>query len=110
MKSTYHNVLPALLPSSAFVEHAIRLSDARRISEKYFQPPAALIPVFRFKLTVMRDGQDPFQVNVGNGVPVSALPFLFPGANVPVKVNPDQPGQCVIDWELAAQEAAAKAG
>ena len=64
--------------------------------------------MFRFLLTVMRDGADPYRTNVGNGVPVSALPFLFVGSNVPVKVNPDVPGQVVIDWALAADEAAAK--
>jgi hypothetical protein len=64
--------------------------------------------MFRFLLTVMRDDTDPYRTNVGNGVPASALPFLFVGSNVPVKVNPDVPGQVVIDWAAAADEAAAK--
>lgn len=65
-------------------------------------------PVYRLKLTVMRDGHDPYQVNVGNGVPAAALPFLFPGSNVPVKVDPNQPTGVVVDWALAAEQAAAK--
>jgi hypothetical protein len=65
-------------------------------------------PMYRFLLTVMRDGADPYRANVGNGVPPSALPFLFPGSNVPVKVNPDVRQQVVIDWAAATDEAAAK--
>ena len=66
-------------------------------------------PMYRFLLTVMLDGKDPYRVNVGNGVPPSALPFLFPGSNVPVKVDPASPNGVVIDWEQAAAESAAKA-
>lgn len=64
-------------------------------------------PMYRFLLTVMRDGQDPYRANVGNGVPAAALPFLFPGSNVPVKVDANDPNGIVIDWELATSEAAA---
>jgi len=64
-------------------------------------------PMYRFLLTVMRDGQDPYRANVGNGVPAAALPFLFPGSNVPVKLDPNDPNGVVIDWELASSEAAA---
>jgi hypothetical protein len=64
-------------------------------------------PMYRFLLTVMRDGQDPYRVNVGNGVPATALPFLFPGSNVPIKVDPNNANGVVIDWELASSDAAA---
>jgi hypothetical protein len=65
-------------------------------------------PMYRFLLTVMRDGTDPYRTNVGNGVPPGALPFLFPGSNVPVRVNPNAANQVVIDWATATDEAAAK--
>jgi hypothetical protein len=37
---------------------------------------------------------------VGNAVPPSALPFLFPGSRVPVRIGSD-PNAVVIDWEHA---------
>lgn len=67
-------------------------------------------PAYRLMLTVMREGRDPYQTNVGNGVPASALPFLYPGSHVPVKVDHDDPSGVVVDWALAAEEQAAGSG
>jgi hypothetical protein len=53
-------------------------------------------------LTVMAPNQDPYQVQVGNPVPPSALPVLFPGSKVPVKVAPGEPNSVAVDWRAAA--------
>jgi hypothetical protein len=82
------------------------------VENEELQPPKLSklgYPIYRFLLTVMLDGKDPYRVNVGNGVPPSALPFLFPGSNVPAKVDPDSSNGVVIDWDQATAEAAAKA-
>ncbi|QYG93766.1 hypothetical protein HC251_15930 [Iamia sp. SCSIO 61187] len=55
-----------------------------------------------FTLTVIpMDGQ-PYQVQVGNPFPAAALPLVFPGAKVPVKVGAAGPHDVAIDW-VAAQ-------
>jgi len=54
-------------------------------------------------LTVMPHGGAPYQVQVGNPTPSAALPFLFPGSRVPVKIG-TIPNAVVIDWEAAAAE------
>ena len=43
----HHDVLAALLAAPAFVEHAVRLADARGVSQKHFQAPAPLPALFR---------------------------------------------------------------
>jgi hypothetical protein len=59
-------------------------------------------PMSRFLLTVVRaDGQTPYQVNVGNGVPPNALPLVYPGSKLPAKVDPNNPNGVVIDWDTA---------
>ena len=40
-------------------------------------------------LTVMPQGRDPYQIQVGNPTPPKALPFLFAGSHVPVKIGTD---------------------
>jgi hypothetical protein len=70
-----------------------------------FQPlgkrnPAG-VDLYYFRLTVMPDGKDPYQIEVGNPTPPAALPFLFPGSRVPVKIGAG-PNDVVIDWEAAA--------
>lgn len=49
-------------------------------------------------LTMMVPGQDPYQVQVGNPVPATALPALFPGSRVPAKVLPGEPNSVAVDW------------
>jgi hypothetical protein len=61
------------------------------------------IDVYAFTLTVMPQGRDPYQIQVGNPTPPAALPFLFPGSRVPVKIG-TVPNAVVIDWDAAAAE------
>ncbi len=62
------------------------------------------VDIYAYALTVMPKGKDPYQVQVGNPTPPSALPFLFPGSKVPVKIG-SIPNAVVIDWDQAAAEA-----
>lgn len=61
------------------------------------------VPVNAFLLTVMPEGADPYQVNVGNPTPPAALPFLFPGSHVPVRIG-NGPDDVVIDWAQATED------
>jgi hypothetical protein len=61
------------------------------------------VDLYAYLLTVMPDGGDPYQIQVGNPTPPAALPFLFPGSRVPVKIG-TIPNAVVIDWEAAAAE------
>lgn len=54
-----------------------------------------------FVLTVMPEGRPPYQTKVGNPTPPEALPFLYPGSNVPVKIGSADPDSVVIDWAQA---------
>ena len=55
-------------------------------------------------LTVLQEGKAPRQAKVGNPVPAEAVPLLYPGANVPAKVLPEEPDGVVIDWKAALAE------
>ena len=72
-----------------------------------FQPlgkrnPAG-VDLYAYLLTVMPDGRDPYQIQVGNPTPPAALPFLFAGSRVPVKIG-TIPNAVAIDWAAAAAE------
>lgn len=72
-----------------------------------FQPlgkrnPAG-VDLYAYQLTVMPEGRDPYQIQVGNPTPPGALPFLFAGSRVPVKIG-SIPNAVVIDWTAAAAE------
>ncbi len=57
------------------------------------------VPLQAFVLTVIpQDGRDPYQIQVGNPAPPSALPHIYPGSRVPVRLLPDNPNSVVIDW------------
>ncbi len=58
--------------------------------------------VHLFTLTVIPPGGQPYQVQVGNPMPPTALPLVFPGAKVPIKVGTDGPQSVAIDWDRAA--------
>jgi hypothetical protein len=60
-------------------------------------------PFYRFALTVIQDGVDPFRNEEAQGVPPYALPLTHPGANLPAKVATGE--HVVIDWEAAQREA-----
>jgi hypothetical protein len=62
------------------------------------------VDMHAFVLTVMPDGQKPYQTKVGNPVPEEAVPLLFPGSNLPAKVLPEEPEGVVIDWDAALAE------
>jgi hypothetical protein len=66
--------------------------------------PAGL-DLYAFVLTILEEGQAPRQVQAGNPVPASCIPLLYPGSNVPAKVDPNQPGLVAIDWDTALTEA-----
>lgn len=61
------------------------------------------VDVYAYQLTVIPEGRDPYQIQVGNPTPPAALPFLFAGSRVPVKIG-TIPNAVVIDWEAAASE------
>lgn len=58
---------------------------------------AAGVDIYAFLLTVLEEGQQPRQVKVGNPTPPEAIPLLFNGSRVPVKLGTD-PNEVVIDW------------
>jgi hypothetical protein len=43
--------------------------------------------MYLFTLTVIPTNGAPYQVQVGNPMPANALPYVFPGARVPVKMG-----------------------
>jgi hypothetical protein len=57
--------------------------------------------VHLFVLTVIPPNGAPYQTQLGNPMPASALPHVFPGSRVPVKVGAN-PGDVAIDWSMAA--------
>lgn len=59
------------------------------------------VQMHAFVLTVMLEGADPYQVQVGNPTPPQALGLLFPGSHVPVKVSKASAQSVVIDWTAA---------
>jgi hypothetical protein len=59
------------------------------------------LPVHAFVLTISPQEGMPYQIQVGNAVPPQALPLLYPGSQVPVKVAPGNPNAAVIDWAAA---------
>jgi hypothetical protein len=65
------------------------------------------VDLYAYELTVMPDGKDPYQIQVGNPTPPAARPFLFAGSRVPVKIG-TIPDAVVIDWEAAVAEDAVR--
>jgi hypothetical protein len=62
------------------------------------------VEVQAFKLTVMPVDGTPYQVDVGNATPPEALPLLFAGSKVPVKLGLET-HDVVIDWNAALHAA-----
>jgi hypothetical protein len=52
-------------------------------------------------LTVATGVETPYQIQVGNAVPASALPLLFPGSKLNAKLG-DGPNDVVVDWAAGA--------
>ena len=57
--------------------------------------------VHLFQLTIMEPGRAPYQTQVGNGLPAHALPIVYPGSRVKVKLGA-QPNDIAIDWAATA--------
>lgn len=58
-------------------------------------------PVQALTLTVAEGVPTPYQIQVGNAVPASALPLVYPGSKLHAKLG-DQPGAIVVDWAAGA--------
>ena len=54
-------------------------------------------PVHALTLTVAEGVDTPYQIQVGNAVPASALPLIFPGAKLHAKLGAT-PNEVVVDW------------
>ncbi|MBV8194560.1 MAG: hypothetical protein JOY80_03440 [Candidatus Dormibacteraeota bacterium] len=60
--------------------------------------------MYAFQVTILCDGQAPYQTQMGNPVPDNAKPLLFPGANLPAKADLTQKDHVAIDWAAAVEE------
>lgn len=58
-------------------------------------------PVHALTLTVAEGVETPYQIQVGNAVPASALPLVFPGSRLNAKLG-DGPNDVVVDWAAGA--------
>lgn len=58
-------------------------------------------PVHALTLTVATGVETPYQIQVGNAVPASALPLVFPGSKLHAKLG-DGPNDVVVDWAAGA--------
>ena len=96
------------LPPSTGQSAADMLATGRRSRSVIvsFEPMGtrsqAGIDIYLLVLSVM-DGAAPRQVTIGNAVPSSAVPLMFPGANVPVKIGVLD-DDVVVDWGQALDD------
>lgn len=58
-------------------------------------------PVHALTLTVATGVPEPYQIQVGNAVPASALPLVYPGSKLHAKLG-DGPNDVVVDWAAGA--------
>ena len=56
-------------------------------------------PYLNLKLEVHDEGRTPYPVSLDTIVPRAAVPQFQPGANIPIKIDPDDPQNVVIDWK-----------
>ncbi|CAN5465399.1 hypothetical protein BH10ACT7_BH10ACT7_18370 [soil metagenome] len=54
-------------------------------------------PVHALTLTIAEGVATPYQIQVGNAVPATALPLVFPGSKLHAKLG-DGPNDVVVDW------------
>jgi hypothetical protein len=59
------------------------------------------IEMYALQLTVYQGVPAPYQLMVGNPVPASALPLLFPGSRLNARLG-DDPNSVVVDWAAGA--------
>jgi hypothetical protein len=62
-------------------------------------------PVHALTLTVAEGVPTPYQIQVGNAVPASALPLVYPGSKLHAKLG-DEPNAVVVDWAAGAVKSA----
>ena len=60
--------------------------------------------VYALTLTVAEGVDTPYQIQVGNAVPASALPLCFPGNRLHARLG-DGPNDVVVDWAAGAVKA-----
>lgn len=58
-------------------------------------------PVHALTLTIATGVDTPYQVQVGNAVPATALPLVFPGSKLHAKLG-SGPNDVVVDWAAGA--------
>jgi len=58
-------------------------------------------PVHALTLTVAGGVETPYQIQVGNAVPASALPLVYPGSKLHAKLG-SEPNSVVVDWDAGA--------
>lgn len=58
-------------------------------------------PVHALTLTVATGVPTPYQIQVGNAVPATALPLVYPGSKLHAKLG-DGPNDVVVDWAAGA--------
>ena len=58
-------------------------------------------PVHALTLTVADGVPTPYQIQVGNAVPATALPLVYPGSKLHAKLG-DGPNDVVVDWVAGA--------
>ncbi len=58
-------------------------------------------PVQALTLTVATGVPTPYQIQVGNAVPATALPLVFPGSKLHARLG-DGPNDVVVDWAAGA--------
>ncbi len=62
-------------------------------------------PVHALTLTIATGVETPYQIQVGNAVPASALPLVYPGSKLHAKLG-DGPNSVVVDWAAGEVEKA----
>lgn len=68
------------------------------------QNPAG-VETYALVLRILQHGRAPRQVQIGNPVPESFIPLLYPGSNVPTRALASQPNAVSVDWDSALAEA-----
>jgi hypothetical protein len=59
------------------------------------------IEMYALQLTAYEGVPTPYQITVGNPVPATALPLLYPGSKLYAKLG-DDPNAVVVDWAAGA--------
>lgn len=56
-------------------------------------------PFLNLQLEVHDGSQSPYPVTLDTIIPRAAVPQFQPGANIPIKIDPNDPQKVVIDWQ-----------